>query len=808
MKCALTISIFLMAFLTQAQTLTDIASTQNIDVIQSTSAHIGNGMSFYDFNQDGWDDLTIPARNDSVTFYINNNGTYNQVSSYLYSIGDMLHIIWVDYDNNGVLDLCASYSDFGIRLYENDGAFNFTDVTASVGISTTPSATYGVSFADSDNDGDLDLYVCNYESLNFPVGAIPNQFYENLGNGTFNEIAATAGLQNGLQVSFQGSWFDYNNDNLIDLHVINDRIPFKDALYENNGGNSFTDVANVQGVENDGHNPMTTSISDFNNDGFQDIFVTDIANGNSTNGIPINYKLFRNQSAVNFTNVAPAMGLDTNLYAWGALWVDYDNDGYEDLYVATSYIDTISDPTASSLFFHNEAGLDFTLINDSIFGNIVKSSYCPVKGDINNDGFYDIVILNDAAQSNVLLNSADNNRRYIKIVPVGTISNKMAIGAKVKVYAGGNNQFQTVFCGSGLCAQNSQQMIFGLRDEEKIDSLEIIFPSGIVAKRYNLLANQKYIIPEQTVISVDIIPNIDTLFLCQGDSISIGSNGFTDYLWNTGSTDSIITVSTAGIYQYQALSVGNDSIIQSNSLTILIESTPVYQEFITDPICGVGNFGEVEIVFNNPADTNSLILWPDGSNGLYLDSILPGTYSYTITSQNSCVYTDSYTVNEVLPFNTVFITNPVTDSELGYVEIFTWGGLPPFNFTMNGNAVGDTIENLIPGTYEVIINDAAGCIDTITFIINDETSAGTADLITNNYKIYQVDEQLFICSDKLNIQPSRISVLDMSGKKVLDNEWNQKDVNCIYRSCNLPTGIYQVKIEEDKSIVSKSILIR
>ncbi len=808
MRYVLKILLLLGAFYSSAQTLTDVSASQNITAIQSTSDHFGNGMSFYDFNQDGWDDLTIPARNDSVTFYVNNNGTYNQISSYLYSIGNMRQIIWVDYDNNGILDLCASYSDFGVRLYQNDGNFNFTDVTSSSGISTTPSGTYGISFADSDNDGDLDLYVCNYEALNYVAGAIPNQFYENLGNGTFNEIASLAGIDNGLSTSFIGSWFDYNNDNKIDLHLINDRFPFKDALYKNNGNNIFTDEANTFGIENNGHNPMNSSISDYNNDGNEDIFITDIANGNIVNGVPLDYKLFKRQSGTSFTNVAPAMGLDTNLYAWGAVWVDYDNDGFEDLYVATSYIDTINNTTASSLLFHNDAGLNFTLMNDSIFGNIVKSSYCPVKGDINNDGFYDIVVLNDAAPSNVLLNSGGNGKNFIKIIPVGTISNKMAIGAKVKVYAGGINQLQTVFCGSGFCAQNSQQMIFGLDEATSIDSLEIIFPSGIIAKQYDLDANEKYIIPEQATIVVDIISNVDTLILCQGDSISIGSTGFTDYLWNTGSTNPVITVSSPGTFQYQATSVGNDSIIQSNSLTLLFESTPIYQELIMDPICGIGNYGEIEIVFNNPADTNNTILWPDGSNGLYLDSIVPGTYTYTITSQNSCIYTHSYTVSEPISFNTVCITHPATDSELGSAEFFTWGGVPPFNFIMNGNSVGATIQNLIPGEYEVIITDAVGCIDTLAFIINDEITTGTDELSVDDYKIYQANEQLYICSENGNIQPSSVSVLNMSGKKVLDNEWNQKDMHCIYWTCELPTGIYQVKIEGDNITFSKSIFIQ
>ena len=787
------------------QTLTDVAPIQNINVIQSTSDHFGNGMSFYDFNDDGWDDLTFPAQNDSIVFYENINGTFSEIGSFIYAIDQVRQILWVDFDNDQILDLCVSYFNIGIRLYKNDGFFNFTDVTATSGISTAPCLTYGFSFADPDTDGDLDLYVCTYESIQIVSSPKPNRFYENLGNGTFQEITTAAGVDDGFKLSFMSSWFDYNNDDLIDLHVVNDRYLFKDALYKKLQDSTleFTDVSITEGIDNLGRNPMTSSISDFDNDGFQDVFVTDISNGTPA----FNFRLFKNQNGGNFIDIAPQVNLDTSVWSWGALWVDYDNDGFEDLYVATSFIDTINNPTATSFLFHNNSGMDFTLINDSIIGDIVKSSYCPVKGDINKDGFYDIVVLNDSAPPNVLLNSADNGNNHIKIIPIGTMSNSRAIGAKVKVYAGGINQYQTVFCGSGLCAQSSQTMIFGIGNATIVDSIVVTFPSGVIERMYGVTPNNDYTIQETVIVNVDIISNIDTLILCQGDSVEIGAPGYMNYSWNTGSTDSIITVTSPGNYAYQAVSVANDSIIESNILYVIYESAPIYQEIAADPICGIGNFGSIEIVYGNPVDSIHTITWHDGSEGEYLDSILYGTYSYTITTTNNCVISDSFIIFESLPFDVVFLTTNSIDSAGGSVQINTFGGAPPFTYVIDTNVVGPYIDSLYPGMYTVVVMDANNCEVTIDFTILDESTTAINEEQKNLFDAYSLENNIWVCADQVK-DIVTINLIDMTGKEFQLNDWNIENDRCLINTTNLPPGIYTISVKTSTHEFSKILFVR
>lgn len=162
------------------QSFNDIAISQGITFYSSpVNSWVANGMSFYDFDEDGWDDLTFPANGDSILFYKNVNGNFQQINSYVHALGYVREILWVDYDNDLDLDIAISYDDAGFSLHQNDGNFNFTDVTSQSGISDAPFKAFGFSFADPDTDGDLDLYLCSFEIANTFTNPEPNKYYEN-----------------------------------------------------------------------------------------------------------------------------------------------------------------------------------------------------------------------------------------------------------------------------------------------------------------------------------------------------------------------------------------------------------------------------------------------------------------------------------------------------------------------------------------------------------------------------------------------------------------------------------------------------
>ena len=794
MKWFLSLLILFCSYLSYSQELNDVASIQGITTVQNTLHHWGNGLSFYDFDEDGWDDLTLPMHYDSIVFFKNNNGTFQQIGSLLYAAGETREVIWVDYDNDGDLDLCLSYAEVGMRLYQNDGSFNFTDVTISAGISTMITNAYGISFADTDTDGDLDIYLCNYTDFAQLPGEHKNQYYVNQGNGTFIESGEFVGIDNGFKTSFMGIWYDYDEDNDIDLHVINDRSPYADALFSNNANGTFTDVAATTGVLNDGHNPMGIAISDYNNDGFQDVFIADISNGTVANGDTIDFKLYENQSGVSFDNVALTTGLDTNIMGWGALWVDYDNDGFEDLYVATARLDSLTITEETSLFYHNDQGFGFTLINDSINGDILSSSYSPVKGDINNDGFYDIIVLNDGVPPNVFENGGNDNN-YIKITPVGTVSNLKAIGAKVKVYSGGMHQYQVVTCGSGLCSQNSQHMIFGIGANSFVDSVVVTFPSGIVVRDFNLSGGTDYTIVEKAEVYVELIPGTSEVILCQGDSIIIGSTNYNSLVWNTGSTDSLITVSTSGTYSFVAENSAGDTLFRSTELIITVEQDPLYQTIINDPDCGVGNLGSATLLFISSPSTNFTISWSNNDLGITMDSVGSGTYTYTIESLNACIYTGNVTITETPEFIVQFITSPVTNDSLGSVEFFIFGGVPPFEYELNSIIEGALITGLDSGNYIVVVTDANGCEVTVPFTITDESTTGLYNETQTYWNIYATEGTIWL-SHKEGADLASITVQSVTGE-IVATEQNGIDVssNQWKSLLRLAQGVYIVTIE-------------
>lgn len=781
------------------QTLTDVAATQNVSFIQSTPLTYGSGLSFYDFDQDGWDDLTFPTNSDSILFYRNVNGTYQQIASYIISIGSVRQIVWVDYDNDEDLDICISYHDMGIQLYQNDGNFNFSDVTGTAGLTTQPFQAYGFAFADPDMDGDLDLYVGSHEIPGIFLAPMHNLYYENQGNGDFIEKAQTLGIDNGYQPTFMPAWFDYDNDDDLDLAIINDKEYWADALYNNNNG-VYEDTAVFLGFDNNGHNPMSLSIADFNNDGYQDVFKTDVGSDAMTNGVPLDHKLYQNNFGMGFTEIAQGSGLDTNIFSWGALWVDYDNDCFEDLVIATAL-----GSGTETLLYKNNAGSSFTLMNDSITGNLVHTAYAPIKGDINNDGFYDVVVLNEMADPNVLLNSGNANH-YIKLDLVGHYSNSQAIGAKIEVYANGEHQTQTVFCGSGLCVQNSQHKIFGLGASMTADSVIVSFPSGIVMKEYNLPADSNYVIHEQVIEFVDLNQGVDTVYACPGDQFIIGTEGYINYEWSNGSTDSLIVVQNSGWYSYEATNQEIDTLFISNLVYYDFELPMSIVEGYVDPGCGQASDGEINLILTPIQIVNS-VDWSNGASGQSINGLSSGTYTYTVTTDHLCTYSGSLTLQNTPVFTTQVMTEPFSDTAMGSASFFMWGGVDPYTFVLDGDTVSNPVTNLNPGTYDIYITDANGCTDTVNFIIENISTAGLLSSDELQVSVLVDNGQIQVTSPMMD-EVQRIEMFNMMGTKVFGSdswEFDSYSNSSIHRIDTLAKGIYRIVITFENFQTSLSV---
>lgn len=466
----------------------DKAFELGINITGNVSNQLG-GVSFYDYDNDGWDDLTFATKENSpVRFFKNNAGTFVE-QTFNITIGDYTkQVLWVDYDNDGDNDLFVAKLDAANKLYQNDGNFNFTDVTAIAGFPSTALFTYGASFGDYDNDGDLDLFLSNKDDAKI----IPNQLYRNNGNGTFTDVSLIAGISPVGHLSFCSSFFDYDNDGYLDIYISNDRFANTNILYKNNGNGTFTDVSLASGA-GVAANAMSTTIDDYNYDGYLDIYVTNTVEGNH---------LLKNNGDGTFTDVATATGTIFNSIGWGANFFDADNDTDLDLYVSSM----ISDPNSGLLttaFYECNTNYNYSIPSNAGFTTDTYASFSNAVGDINNDGYPDFVVLNLAPDNNSLWRSTGGTNNWLKVKLNGTTSNKAGIGAKIKATINGSPMYRYVLCGEAFLGQNSATEIFGTGTATTIDMLEVFWPSGITDTYTNLTVNQVLNVTEGSTLSIN-----------------------------------------------------------------------------------------------------------------------------------------------------------------------------------------------------------------------------------------------------------------------------------------------------------------
>jgi len=259
--------------LTNAQiSFSDNAISLGVDITYGTSFY-GGGVSFVDFDGDGWDDLSFTSdETKDLYFFKNNNGSFSQVTfTGVSHMGRTKQIQWIDYDNDGDKDLFVTAMIGSNKFFRNDGGMSFTDISSSIGLFQDDKDTYGASFGDIDNDGDLDVFISNRDETTMTQH---NYLYRN-DSGTFTDITSSAGIILTNELSFCASFFDYNNDGFQDIYVSNDKSTTTNRLYENDGDGTFTDVsvASGAGIMIDA---MTTTIGDYNNDGWFDIYVLEL----------------------------------------------------------------------------------------------------------------------------------------------------------------------------------------------------------------------------------------------------------------------------------------------------------------------------------------------------------------------------------------------------------------------------------------------------------------------------------------------------------------------------------------------------
>ncbi|MEM7104147.1 MAG: CRTAC1 family protein [Bacteroidota bacterium] len=433
----------------------------------------GGGLSFFDFDQDGWDDLTFATQDGhELAFYRNVEGQFEKIDPpYVVNSCEVKQVLWADIENDGDQDLFVTCHYGNNSLYINDGDFGFTETIFPAPDTFSTAPTWGAAIGDYDVDGFLDIFVCN-KTQTLPI---PNQLFRNLGDGTFEDVTEQYFIQDIFQATFCASFVDVNNDLLPDLYTAEDKIGVN-QMYKNTGSGQFEDVTDDcgAGVIMDA---MCVAAGDFDNDDDFDIYVTNTPGGNA---------LFRNNGNETFSDIAPTSGTGYYMVGWGSNWLDYDNDRDLDLYVSGS---TPVNPLPSILYinFGNNffiPGVGSGFVGDTTF------SFSNAIGDFNRDGFVDIAISNMDPDSNQVWMNSGNQNNWLTLSVEGTVSNRDGIGVLMEVYSNELKQIRYTNCGVGYLAQNSEREIFGLGFESMADSVIVKWPSGIIDRLEEVSANQ------------------------------------------------------------------------------------------------------------------------------------------------------------------------------------------------------------------------------------------------------------------------------------------------------------------------------
>ncbi|MGB0839211.1 MAG: FG-GAP-like repeat-containing protein [Chitinophagales bacterium] len=475
----------------------------------------GGGVSFCDFNQDGWDDLTLATgEGTNISFYQNNQGTFELLPPLVDHTGESKQVLWVDFDNDGDLDFYVATLNGSNKLYENTGNLNLVDITTAAGLPSNEYRHFGACWGDYNRDGWLDLY---YSERIVPAMSSPNvnHLFKNNADGTFTDVTHNTAAADSGRVPFCAAFFDFNKDKWPDLYIANDKRS-RNTLLQNNGNGSFSDVSTITGTDLV-MEAMSVTIGDYNNDSWSDIYITDIPDGNSllkNNGIDLNSGL------VTFSDVA--VETETAFYGvgWGSSFFDADNDGDLDLYVSGS--ETGSNNVLTTSAFYENSGFPGTggfYQPDAGFIGDTAVSFNNAVGDYNKDGKMDIMVINLAPFSSHLWQNnttTNENHNWLKLTLEGVLSNKNGIGSLIEVFSNGDYQMRFTHCGTGFLGQNSGTEFIGVATSTMIDSIKITWTTGHIDRLFDVPTNQTLHVVEGSTTDNDIQVDDDVQIIALG----------------------------------------------------------------------------------------------------------------------------------------------------------------------------------------------------------------------------------------------------------------------------------------------------
>jgi hypothetical protein len=493
----------------------------------------GPGVCVADYDGDGWQDIYFVNGRDlynrgikvqNALYHNNGDGTFTDVTDKagVPGTGYGLGCVWGDYDNDGRPDLFVTQYGRNV-LYHNNSNGTFTDVTERAGVAGMEDGTWfhsGATFLDYDRDGRLDLYVGGYVDLPpdgrryCELGAVKsscppsaykgstNALYHNNGDGTFTNVTKAAKIYQPHGKNLSAGAYDYDNDGWPDIFVANDGI--EAYLYHNEHNGTFQEIGVTagMGLTNHGHvmAAMCISLGDYDNDGWLDLYISDFQKSSD--------HLWHNDAKGFFDEVSDEAGITgptRDVLSFGGGFVDYDNDGLLDLFIANGHVYPEVEQVTPEVhykqvnsLFHNEGNgkfADVTKQSGSGFA-LPYAGRGVAFGDFDNDGFVDVVVANNGDPPLLLHNSGGNGNHFINLQLVGSKSNRDAMGARIVMKAGTMLQIREIAGGGSYLSQSDLRANFGLGKVTRVDSIEIKWPSGVQQTFHDVPADKFYRIEE------------------------------------------------------------------------------------------------------------------------------------------------------------------------------------------------------------------------------------------------------------------------------------------------------------------------
>ena len=531
-------------------TFENILPGSGIDFVLNNSASehryqaetMAGGVALFDYNNDGLLDIYftncahLPDLDKSSPLFHNRlyrnngNGTFTDVTESagmrgnFYSVG----VAAADYDNDGYSDLFVAGAN-GYQLFHNNGNGTFSDVTEKAGLRRShPDLANVFSVAagwfDYDNDGFLDLIVINYLKWSPEIdvtciskgvkaycspdnyAGLPNLLFHNNGDGTFTDVSESSGIFRFVGKGMGVAFADYDGDGFTDIFIANDT--YRNFLFHNNGNGTFTETGILSGVaySESGKSVagMGADFRDINNDGKPDIFMTDMFGEG--------FLYFRNLGNGIFedeTGPSGIRGLAMRLTGWGTGIFDFDNDSWKDIFTCNAaildnseYVDGIPYKMRNTIV-RNLGNGKFEDVSGTAGKDFQHAAAHrgAAFGDLNNDGRIDIITNSLGAEPEIFINRTQNGHHWLLVELEGTRSNRDGLGAKIAIIAGGKSQYNHATTSVGYGSSSDRRVHFGLGTESRVETLEVVWPSGARQSFRDVKADQILKIKEPQAVS-------------------------------------------------------------------------------------------------------------------------------------------------------------------------------------------------------------------------------------------------------------------------------------------------------------------